>query len=424
MALLLERSFAFISAMLGTLQAGGVYVPLDPGLPTARLNSTLETCAPAVLIVAGGTGGVTVPPGAVVLDLAAEALSIAGQPATAPEIEDHGDAVAYLIFTSGSTGKPKGVAVPHAALSAHMAWFLRTYPVEPGDILLQKTPVIFDASVDELWAALMSGAVLRLAKPDGHRDPAYLAGEIAAGGVTLLHLVPTQLDLLLREPAFAACRTLRRVAVGGEALPTALVEKLRQLLSVEVVNLYGPTETTVECSARRVSGFEAGDTATLGEPRDGTHLHILDDDLAPVPDGVPGELYVGGAGLARGYWGAPDLTADRFVPDPFSVEPGARLYRTGDRVQRTLDGGLEYLGRIDRQTKLRGYRVEPDEVERVLERHPAARRAAVTRPPRPRRSARVWSPMSSLPPPPGKPISTGMPATACPTTWCPACGRK
>ena len=378
-ALLLERSFAFISAMLGTLQAGGVYVPLDPGLPTARLNSTLETCAPAVLIVAGGTGGVTVPPGAVVLDLAAEALTIAAQPATPPEVEDHGDAVAYLIFTSGSTGKPKGVAVPHAALSAHMAWFLRTYPVEPGDILLQKTPVIFDASVDELWAALMSGAVLRLAKPDGHRDPAYLAGEIAAGGVTLLHLVPTQLDLLLREPAFAACRTLRRVAVGGEALPTALVEKLRQLLPVEVVNLYGPTETTVECSARRVSGFEAGDTATLGEPRDGTHLHILDDDLAPVPDGVPGELYVGGAGLARGYWGAPDLTADRFVPDPFSVEARRpRLYRTGDRVQRTLDGGLEYLGRIDRQTKLRGYRVEPDEVERVLERHPAARRAAVT----------------------------------------------
>jgi amino acid adenylation domain-containing protein len=376
-ALLLERSFAFIAAMVGTLQAGGPYVPLDPALPAARLNSTLETCAPSVLVVAGGTGGVTIPAGTIVLDLVAEALTIAGQPATPPEVEDHADAIAYLIFTSGSTGKPKGVAVPHASLSAHMAWFLRTYPVDPDDILLQKTPVVFDASVDELWAALMSGAVLRLARRDGHRDPAYLAGEIAAGGVTLLHLVPTQLDLLLREPAFSQCRTLRRVAVGGEALPTALVERLRELLPVEVINLYGPTETTVECSARRVSGFEAGDTATLGEPRDGTHLYILDNDLVPVPDGVPGELYVGGAGLARGYWGAPDLTAERFVPDPFSAEPGARLYRTGDRVQRTFDGGLEYLGRIDRQTKLRGYRVEPDEVERVLERHPAVRRAAV-----------------------------------------------
>jgi amino acid adenylation domain-containing protein/non-ribosomal peptide synthase protein (TIGR01720 family) len=377
-ALMLERSFAFVAAMLGTLQAGGAYVPLDPALPPARLGSTLETCRPAVLVVAGGTGGVAVPPGTVVLDLAAEALAIAGLPTTAPEVEDHAEAVAYLIFTSGSTGKPKGVAVPHAALSAHMAWFLRTYPVEPADILLQKTPVIFDASVDELWAALMSGATLRLAKPDGHRDPGYLAGEIAAGGVTLLHLVPTQLDLLLREPGFKACRTLRRVAVGGEALPTALVEKLRQLLPVEIVNLYGPTETTVECSARLVAGFEAGDTATLGSPRDGTHLYILDDDLVPVPDGVRGELHVGGAGLARGYWGAPDLTADRFVPDPFGAAPGGRLYRTGDRVQRTFDGGLEYLGRIDRQTKLRGYRVEPDEVERVLERHQAVRRAAVT----------------------------------------------
>jgi non-ribosomal peptide synthetase component F len=175
---MLERSFAFVAAMLGTLQAGGAYVPLDPALPPARLGSTLETCRPAVLVVAGGTGGVAVPPGTVVLDLAAEALAIAGLPTTAPEVEDHAEAVAYLIFTSGSTGKPKGVAVPHAALSAHMAWFLRTYPVEPADILLQKTPVIFDASVDELWAALMSGATLRLAKPDGHRDPGYLAGEI------------------------------------------------------------------------------------------------------------------------------------------------------------------------------------------------------------------------------------------------------
>ena len=264
-ALLLERSFAFIAAMLGTLQAGGTYVPLDPGLPPARLNSTLETCAPAVLVVAGGTGGVTVPPGTIVLDLAAEALTIAGLPTTPPDVEDHADAVAYLIFTSARPASPRRRGAACGAVG-HMAWFLRTYPVEPGDILLQKTPVIFDASVDELWAALMSGAVLRLAKPDGHRDPAYLAGEIAAGGVTLLHLVPTQLDLLLREPAFAQCRTLRRVSVGGEALPTALVERLQQLLPVEVINLYGPTETTVECSARRVSGFRGRRYRDVGEP--------------------------------------------------------------------------------------------------------------------------------------------------------------
>ncbi|QQP93606.1 amino acid adenylation domain-containing protein (plasmid) [Skermanella sp. TT6] len=377
-ALLLERSFAFVSAMLGTLLAGGAYVPLDPAQPPARLASALETCRPAVLVTAGGTAGVAVPDGTITLDLAAEALELSDLPATAPEVADHPDALAYLIFTSGSTGKPKGVAVPNRALADHMAWFLRDYPVRPDDVMLQKTPVVFDASVDELWAALMSGATLRLARADGHRDPAYLAAEIAAGGVTLLHLVPTQLDLLLREPALADCRTLRRVAVGGEALPMTLVERLQALLPVEVINLYGPTETTVECSIRRVEGFEAGDTATLGDPRDGTLLHILDGDLMPVPDGVPGELYVGGAGLARGYWGAPDLTAERFVPDPFSGTPGARLYRTGDRVRRVPGGGLDYLGRVDRQTKLRGYRIEPDEVERVLERHPLVRRAAVS----------------------------------------------
>ncbi|HEV2735679.1 MAG TPA: amino acid adenylation domain-containing protein, partial [Longimicrobiaceae bacterium] len=355
----LERSPALAVALLGVLRAGAAYLPLDPAYPAERLAYMLaDSGAPLLLTDSRLRAALPELAGEVVcLDLlaGAEHPPLPAPPAVPPE------SLAYVIYTSGSTGRPKGVAVPHGALSNHMGWMRRAFPLGPGDRVLQKTPLSFDASVWEFWAPLLAGATLVLAEPGVHRDPAALLRAVADDSVTVLQLVPSLLEALLPEceggPRPAA---LRRLFCGGEALAAELAARAEAALGAEVINLYGPTEVCIDATAHRFGGG-AGATVPIGRPVDGVRALVLDGGRQPVPAGLAGELYLGGAQLARGYLGRPELTAERFVPDPFGL-PGTRLYRTGDRVRWLADGTLEFLGRADEQVKVRGFRIEPGEV--------------------------------------------------------------
>ncbi|MBV9773838.1 MAG: amino acid adenylation domain-containing protein, partial [Gemmatimonadetes bacterium] len=283
--------------------------------------------------------------------------------------------LAYVIYTSGSTGRPKGAMNEHGGVVNRLLWMQEEYGLTPGDVVLQKTPFSFDVSVWEFFWPLLTGARLVLAKPEGHRDPAYLREVIEAEGVTTLHFVPSMLRAFLEEPGVERCASVHRVVCSGEALPFELQERFfARLPGAELHNLYGPTEAAVDVTFQRCA---PGEPVTIGLPVANTQVHLLDRALEPAPVGVPGELHIGGVQVGRGYLGRPELTAEKFVPDPFGREPGARLYRTGDRARRRADGRIEYLGRIDQQVKVRGFRIEPGEIEAALESHPRVRQAAV-----------------------------------------------
>jgi amino acid adenylation domain-containing protein len=285
---------------------------------------------------------------------------------------------AYIIYTSGSTGIPKGVVVTHAGLLNHMAWMQHQFPFDQADRVLQKTAFSFDASVWEFWAPLMAGAVLVMARPQSQQDPEYLIQYVQDQEITVLQLTPTHLRLLLAQPAIANCGSLKRVYCGGESLVEDLVEKFyRQLSWAKLYNLYGPTEATIDATFNECIPGRASTGASLGRPIANTQAYVLDQrgELAPV--GSPGELYIGGNGVARGYLEQPGLTAQHFLPDPFSGIPGARLYRTGDLVRQRNSGELEFLGRLDHQVKLRGYRIELEEIETALRQHPEVVQAVV-----------------------------------------------
>jgi amino acid adenylation domain-containing protein len=372
----LERGLELVVSLLAVLKAGAAYVPLDPEHPADRVSWMLADSGARVLLTradladrAGGWSGEVV-----ALD-GEEERAAAGAP-EAPATEADPEGLAYVIYTSGSTGRPKGVGVPHRALSNHMQWMQRAFPLAADDRVLQKTPVGFDASVWEFWAPLLAGATLVMAPPGAHRDPAEMLGAVQRERVTVLQLVPALLRAVVEHPELPRCGTLRRLCCGGEALPAELAARARGLTGAEVVNLYGPTEVCIQ-SVVHVEAGEPGATVPIGRPVDNVRAHVLDGAGVPVPPGVPGELYLGGAQLARGYLGRPDLTAEKFVPDPFAGEPGARLYRTGDRARFRADGALEYLGRVDQQVKVRGFRVEPGEVEAALATHPAVAACAV-----------------------------------------------
>jgi len=371
----LERGALLPVALLAVLRAGAAYVPLDPAHPDARLTAMLEDAGARVLLTVEPLAGRFAAWAGEVVALDAERI-VWHEDADGEDAGD-GDAdldadpgsLAYVIYTSGSTGRPKGVGVPHRALSNHMAWMDRAFPLATDDRVLQKTPAGFDASVWEFWAPLMVGATLVMAEPGAHRDPGELLRAVGDERITILQLVPSFLRAVLDEPGVAGCGTLRRLFCGGEAFPADLAARARAATGAEVVNLYGPTEVCIDATAHVFAG-EAGSTVPIGVPVDGVRAHVLHALGAPVPPGVPGELYLGGAQVARGYLGRPGLTAERFVPDPFSPVPGARLYRTGDRVRWLSTGSLEFLGRIDQQVKVRGVRVEPGEVEAALRGHP------------------------------------------------------
>ncbi|RPH56883.1 amino acid adenylation domain-containing protein, partial [bacterium] len=281
--------------------------------------------------------------------------------------------LAYVLFTSGSTGTPKGVMIPHRGIVNRLLWMQEAYGLDGGDRVLQKTPFSFDVSVWEFFWPLIAGARLVFARPEGHKDPVYLAELIAEEGITTLHFVPSMLQAFLEAaPGLESLASLRRVMASGEALPPELVRRFfARLGQAELHNLYGPTEASVEVSVWPCVPEPPRSVVPIGRPIANSRLYVVDRDLRPQPPGVPGELLLGGVGLARGYLGRPDLTAAAFVPDAFGPEPGGRLYRTGDLVRHLPDGDVEFLGRIDHQVKLRGFRIELGEIEAVLTRHPS-----------------------------------------------------
>jgi acyl-coenzyme A synthetase/AMP-(fatty) acid ligase len=281
-----------------------------------------------------------------------------------------------MIYTSGSTGRPKGALNTHRGVANRLLWMQREYGLTEADRVLQKTPFSFDVSVWELFWPLMTGATLVVARPDGHRDAAYLAELIEREGITVVHFVPSMLHLFLEMGDVDRCGSLRRVICSGEALPAELARRFfERLPHVELHNLYGPTEAAVDVTYHPCVSGDADTSIPIGRPVANTSIVLLDARGRLVPLGVPGELFIGGVQVGRGYWRRPALTAERFVPDAFSHVPGARQYRTGDLARRLPGGEVEYLGRTDFQVKLRGFRIELGEVEAALAAHPAVREA-------------------------------------------------
>ncbi|GGK73121.1 non-ribosomal peptide synthetase [Mangrovihabitans endophyticus] len=370
-AVAVHRSAELVVALVAVLKAGGAYLPLDPDDPVDRLSDLLDAAAPTLLLTTAAAAG-RLPehhtPRLMVGD---------GEAPSSARVRPRPEHPAYVIYTSGSTGRPKGVVVTHEGIVNRLRWMQAEYGLTTADRVLHKTPATFDVSVWELFWPLVTGAVLVTARPEGHRDPAYLAETIRAAGITTAHFVPSMLRAFLAEPAAAGCTSLRRVISSGEALTTDLRDRFRALLPATLHNLYGPTEASVDVSHHACGdGEPASASVPIGLPVWNTRLYVLDKDLLPVPVGVAGELYLAGVQLARGYLNAPALTADRFVACPFGAH-GERMYRTGDVVRRRADGELVYLGRADDQVKIRGVRIEPAEVEARLVTHPQVERAVV-----------------------------------------------
>ncbi|KQR78561.1 non-ribosomal peptide synthetase [Burkholderia sp. Leaf177] len=377
-ALCVERSFDMVVALMGVLKAGAAYLPIDPEYPAERIAYVLKDAQPAMVLTQAHLRERINTDDARVFTVA-ELMQDDATPAARADV--HPQQLAYLIYTSGSTGKPKGAGNTHGALSNRIAWMQRAYTLTDRDVVLHKTPFGFDVSVWEFVWPLSVGAKLAIAAPGDHRDPARLVAAIEARGVTTLHFVPSMLAAFIAHlddfNAAGRCASLQRIIASGEALAPELVARVAQLLpNARLYNLYGPTEAAIDVSHWTCSADDGNAVSVpIGHAIDNLQLHVLDAAMHPLPDGVIGELYLGGAGLARGYLGRPALTAKRFVPDPFVA--GARLYRTGDLACRRSDGALDYLGRIDTQVKLRGQRIEPGEIEALLRAYPGVHDAVV-----------------------------------------------
>jgi amino acid adenylation domain-containing protein/FkbM family methyltransferase len=375
-AICADRSPAMVIGILGVLKAGGAYLPLDPEYPSERLAFMLADAAPRILLTRS-TVRDRLPQGLLPhLDLDAEE-TFAGEAADDPPAWSASDNLAYVIYTSGSTGRPKGVMIRHHSIVNRLLWMVRELPLDAGDRVLQKTPFSFDASIWEIFAPLLCGARLVMARPGGHQDSAYLVRTVAGEGITTLQLVPSQLRVVLDEPGFAGCSTLRRMFCGGEALPADLVARFHAASGAELHNLYGPTEVAIDATHWSCERGPALTAVPIGRPIANVQLYLLDAAQRLVPEGVAGEIHVGGAGLARGYLARPALTAERFVPHFAAASPGLRLYRTGDLGRYLPDGSVEFLGRVDQQVKLRGFRIELGEIEACLRRHPGVRDTVV-----------------------------------------------
>jgi amino acid adenylation domain-containing protein/non-ribosomal peptide synthase protein (TIGR01720 family) len=365
-AVALDRSPGMVAALLGALKVGAAYLPLDLTYPRDRIEFMLNDACAALLISESSV---------------LERLSLrretplfridADWPGEIPELRPRPAAatpedLAYVIYTSGSTGTPKGAMIHHAAVCNHMQWMQERFPLSSDDRVLQRTPFSFDASVWEFYAPLISGATLVLVPQEARRDARALVGVIAEKRVTILQVVPSLLKLLLDVPEFAGCTTLRRVFCGGEPLTNDLVTRFREQCAAELINLYGPTEATIDTHCFVCSRDDNDRMIPIGKAIANTRSYILDEQLRPTPIGVPGELYIGGRAVGKGYLNRPELTASRFIADPFVPSDGARLYRTGDRARYLPDGNIHLIGRIDQQVKLRGFRIELGEIEAVL----------------------------------------------------------
>ncbi len=366
-ALRLSNSVEFVVAVLAVLKSGAAYLPIDPAYPDERIDFLIEDAKPRLVL------------GRVELDAAEEQASGAAEhdPSDADRLRPlRPGNLAYVIYTSGSTGRPKGVPVSHAAIADHLVGFIGQWGMTSRDRLLQASSVSFDASLLDVFVTLTLGARLIIPRAGGFSDLAYIAGLMPRYGVTVLHMVPSLLRTFLSLPQVSDWRTLRFVPVGGEALLGEVADRFAGVLDAELRNHYGPTEAVVSATHMPVRGPQGGRIVPIGGPNRNVDLYLLDERMRLVPAGVIGEIYLGGAQLARGYQDRSAATAERFVADPFAA--GARLYRTGDLARRNLDGELEFVGRADEQVKVRGYRVELGEVQAALVTHPEVRDCVVT----------------------------------------------
>ena len=373
----MERSEQMVVGLLAILKAGGAYVPLDPAYPRERLAYIVNDSRPPVLISQRDLIEHLPHYGGKVLCIDADWDAIASESGQNVPSEATPENLAYVLYTSGSTGNPKGVMVCHRSVCNYLKWRRSYFPLTVDDRLLHKTSICFDDSVWELFEPLMVGARVVLPGPGAEYDPAGLVRLMAQQRVTAVSFVPSMLRLLLEEDGIDQCDSLRRVTTGGEVLSAELREFFFERLRADLYNGYGPTEATVAATFWNCSDPCSHGVVPVGRPIANVKIYLLDEHLQPVPLGAPGEIHIGGVGLARGYLNQPELTAERFLPNPFSEEDGERLYKTGDLGRYLSDGNIEFLGRTDHQVKVRGFRIELEEVGGLLRRHAAVREAAV-----------------------------------------------
>ena len=376
-AIAVERSPELLIGLLAILKAGGAYVPLDPTYPSERLGFMLSDARAPVLLTHERLRGRLPAHGAYTVYLDALAEPLARLPEVDPPRSVTAENLAYVIYTSGSTGQPKGVMVEHRSIVNYLTWIGRTFPLAPSDRVLHKTPISFDAAAEEIFFPLVNGAAVVIAGATTHRSVAEMIAVLREQRISVLQVVPSLLGALLDQDGFRACDSLRLVLCGADVLPTDLARRLREQSSAELVNLYGPTETTISSTYCRYRPEIASASVPIGMPIANTRTMVLDRAGQLLPAGIPGELCIGGDGVARGYLNRPELTDERFVPEPSDSSPKTRFYRTGDRVRRTADGSLDFLGREDRQVKIGGFRIELAEIEAALRQNEAVHDAVV-----------------------------------------------
>jgi amino acid adenylation domain-containing protein len=375
--LFVERSLEMVVGILGILKSGAAYIPLDPGYPQDRVSFMLNDAEVTILLTHSKLlSRLPVYQGRI-LELDQARNTIGGLSQENLNVSLRPENLAYLIYTSGSSGRPKGVMNTHEGLANRILWMQSEYGLESGDRVLQKTPFSFDVSVWEFLWPLCVGATLVMARPGGHQDPGYLARVIQEQGITTIHFVPSMLEAFLQGREVKDCSSLRRIICSGEALSPDLAGKCMKAIPwAGLHNLYGPTEAAIDVSSWACVEEEGRASVPIGRPIWNIRLYVLDKWLQPVPVGVAGDLYIAGIGLARGYWRRADLTAERFIPNPYG-EAGSRMYCTGDLARWREDGVLEFLGRLDDQVKIRGFRIELGEIEAVLSTYPDVVQAVV-----------------------------------------------
>ncbi|MCY9537229.1 amino acid adenylation domain-containing protein [Paenibacillus thiaminolyticus] len=373
----LERSIDMLVSILGVMKAGGAYVPMDPAYPIQRLHYIIEDAGLQVIIT-NEAFLAAVPEGVQVVHLSDNDNTLWDESAEKPDIKVNGSNLAYVIYTSGSTGNPKGVMIEHHSIMNFLQTLESRDELAKSDRLLQKTSVSFDASVWELFWWMLKGASLYILPNGDEKDPVLLVKAVERYQVTHLDFVPSMLKVVLdyieNQGSSSKLSSLKYVTVGGEVLPSHVAQKFADLLTTPygtiLYNAYGPTETTVDVARFKCDPDEKRDQIPIGKPNSNTQLFVLSEHLQVQPVGVIGELFVGGSGVARGYLNRPQLTEERFISNPYGPEPHSRLYRTGDLVRYLADGNLEYICRTDNQVKVRGYRIELEEIQVILSSHP------------------------------------------------------
>jgi len=373
----MERSLEMVKGLLGILKAGGVYMPLDPAYPMERLLYMVADSKAPVTLTQERLVKELPPHSGRLVKLDAEWSKISEEDRDDLHVRVDTDNLAYVLYTSGSTGGPKGSMNTHGGLLNRLLWMQERYQLKEEDRVLQKTPICFDISLWEFLWPLIVGAELVMAKPGGHLDAEYVGEVVEERKITTLHFVPSALRMFLESNSAERCASVRRVICSGEVLSLELQSRFLGKMSSELHNLYGPTEAAVDATFWACEETPGRQRVPIGKPIANAQIYVLDERMEPTPIGVPGELYIGGMGLARGYLGQAELTAERFIPNPFSIKAGERLYRTGDMARHLPDGNLEFLGRVDDQVKIGGHRVEPGEVEEIIQTHPAVQQAAV-----------------------------------------------